>query len=46
MTVLWVPRPGGAEPFYRALGFRPTGETIAGQVVGERFHDQPPPPAR
>ncbi|MGP4114947.1 GNAT family N-acetyltransferase [Streptomyces sp. 4N509B] len=42
VTVLWVPRDGGAEGFYRALGFRPTGEVIGGEVVGELLLDEEP----
>jgi len=38
-TVLWVPDPGGPQEFYLRLGFRPTGETFHGQLVGERFLD-------
>lgn len=34
-TVLWVPGPGGPEGFYLRLGFRPTGEELHGQIVGE-----------
>ena len=30
----WVPAPGGPEPFYRGLGFEPTGEVDGGEVVG------------
>ena len=29
----WVPAPGGPEPFYRMLGFEPTGEVDNGEVV-------------
>ncbi|GIE99193.1 GNAT family N-acetyltransferase [Paractinoplanes rishiriensis] len=32
--VSWEPRAGGPEPFYRRLGFRPTGEIMGGQTVG------------
>ncbi|SNS99569.1 diamine N-acetyltransferase [Actinoplanes regularis] len=32
--VTWEPRPGGPEPFYLKLGFRPTGELSGGQTVG------------
>lgn len=35
ITVLWVPGEGGPEGFYLRLGFRPTGEKMGGQVVGE-----------
>lgn len=34
-SVLWVPGPGGPEGFYLRLGFRPTGETLQDQVVGQ-----------
>lgn len=34
-SVLWVPGPGGPEGFYHRLGFQPTGETFADQVVGQ-----------
>lgn len=30
----WVPEDGGPEPFYRVLGFEPTGEVDDGEVVG------------
>jgi diamine N-acetyltransferase len=33
-TVLWLPAEGGPEDFYLKLGFRPTGETHHGEVVG------------
>ncbi|MFG3505963.1 GNAT family N-acetyltransferase [Streptomyces sp. NPDC047821] len=35
MTTTWVPGDNGAEKFYLALGFRPTGETSGDQTVGE-----------
>ena len=35
LTVLWVPHAHGPERFYLRLGFRPTGEVLFGQVVGE-----------
>lgn len=35
VTVLWVPGEGGPEGFYQRIGFRPTGEIIHDQVVGE-----------
>ncbi len=35
LTTTWHPGEGGPEGFYRALGFRPTGELSGGQVVGE-----------
>ena len=33
-TVLWIPAEGGPEEFYLKLGFRPTGQTFNGEVVG------------
>ncbi|NBH05869.1 GNAT family N-acetyltransferase [Amycolatopsis sp. SID8362] len=33
-TVLWIPAEGGPEDFYLKLGFRPTGQTFRGEVVG------------
>lgn len=33
LTVSWVPADGGPEPFYRGLGFEPTGEIDDGEVV-------------
>ncbi|SFW90705.1 GNAT family N-acetyltransferase [Amycolatopsis australiensis] len=33
-TVLWIPAEGGPEEFYLKLGFRPTGQTYHGEVVG------------
>ena len=33
LLVSWVPEPGGPEPFYRGLGFEPTGEVDEGEVV-------------
>jgi RimJ/RimL family protein N-acetyltransferase len=33
MLTSWVDEPGGPEPFYRALGFVPTGEVDDGEVV-------------
>lgn len=33
LLVSWVPAEGGPEPFYRALGFEPTGEVDDGEVV-------------
>jgi len=35
ITVLWIPGEGGPEGFYLKLGFRPTGEEMGGEVVGE-----------
>ncbi|MEV6866457.1 hypothetical protein AB0M44_36375 [Streptosporangium subroseum] len=35
VTVLWVAGEHGPERFYLRLGFRPTGQEIHGQVVGE-----------
>jgi diamine N-acetyltransferase len=32
--VLWIPAEGGPEEFYLKLGFRPTGQTFNGEVVG------------
>jgi diamine N-acetyltransferase len=34
LVTSWVPEPGGPEPFYRAVGFEPTGEVDDGEVVG------------
>ncbi|MEU4689323.1 GNAT family N-acetyltransferase [Actinoplanes sp. NPDC023714] len=34
--VTYEPRAGGPEPFYRKLGFAPTGELSEGQVVAVR----------
>jgi diamine N-acetyltransferase len=33
LLVSWVPADGGPEPFYRGLGFIPTGEIHDGEVV-------------
>ncbi|MDT7805466.1 MAG: diamine N-acetyltransferase [Actinomycetota bacterium] len=33
-TVLWLPAEGGPENFYLRLGFRRTGQTFNGEVVG------------
>ncbi|WP_205324259.1 GNAT family N-acetyltransferase [Glycomyces sp. YM15] len=33
-TVLWKPGAAGPEGFYRRMGFEPTGQEFAGQVVG------------
>ncbi|WP_062212065.1 N-acetyltransferase [Streptomyces sp. NBRC 109706] len=35
VTVMWLPHEHGPEEFYLRVGFRPTGETLEGQVVGE-----------
>ncbi|MGW9032148.1 GNAT family N-acetyltransferase [Streptomyces sp. NPDC055722] len=35
LTTTWHPGEDGPERFYRALGFRPTGETSGDQTVGE-----------
>ncbi|MBX9246819.1 GNAT family N-acetyltransferase [Actinotalea ferrariae] len=35
ITVLWVPGDAGPERFYLRLGFRPTGQVLEDQVVGE-----------
>jgi 2,3-bisphosphoglycerate-dependent phosphoglycerate mutase len=34
MYVSWVPSHDGPEGFYRQLGFEPTGDMVAGEVVG------------
>lgn len=39
LTVLWLPGEGGPEGFYQGVGFRPTGEVLGDQVVGEMFLD-------
>ncbi len=33
LKVSWVPADGGPEPFYRSLGFEPTGEEDGGEIV-------------
>jgi RimJ/RimL family protein N-acetyltransferase len=33
LTTSWVDAPGGPEPFYRGLGFAPTGEIDDGEIV-------------
>ena len=33
LVTSWVPAPGGPEPFYRGLGFEPTGAVEDGEVV-------------
>ncbi len=35
VTVTWVPGKHGPEDFYLRLGFRPTGQRLHGEVVGE-----------
>jgi diamine N-acetyltransferase len=35
ITVLWLPGDGGPEGFYLRQGFRPTGEEMDGEIVGE-----------
>lgn len=35
LTVLWVRHPADPEGFHLRLGFRPTGEELFGQVLGE-----------
>jgi diamine N-acetyltransferase len=35
VTVLWVPHEHGPEAFWLGLGFRPTGEKLEGEVVGQ-----------
>jgi diamine N-acetyltransferase len=37
ITVLWVRGQGGPEEFYLRLGFRPTGEELGGETVGELY---------
>ena len=39
ITVLWVQGDGGPEGFYLRLGFRPTGEVIGDEIVGELILD-------
>lgn len=39
LTVLWDRHDRAAEDLYRGLGFRPTGELIGRQMVGERVLD-------
>ncbi|HSL58304.1 MAG TPA: GNAT family N-acetyltransferase [Acidimicrobiales bacterium] len=34
LAVSWEPGPGSPEPFYRGLGFVPTGDIVQGEVVG------------
>ena len=34
LTTSWVPAEGGPEPFYRGLGFVPTGEVDDGEHIG------------
>jgi diamine N-acetyltransferase len=36
LLVGWVPGPGSPEPFYRSLGFEPTGEIDHGEVQARR----------
>jgi diamine N-acetyltransferase len=48
ITVLWERHPHGPEGFYLRLGFRPTGEELFGEVVGELVlpaGNPPGPPA-
>jgi diamine N-acetyltransferase len=35
LKVSWVPAADGPEAFYRSLGFEPTGEEDAGEIVGK-----------
>ncbi|MFD7512859.1 GNAT family N-acetyltransferase [Streptomyces sp. NPDC059853] len=42
ITVLWAPHASGPENFSPRLGFRPTGETLHGQALGELPLAQPP----
>lgn len=37
LLVSWVPADGGPEPFYRGLGFEPTGELDGDEVVARLF---------
>ena len=37
LTVLWGPGEDGPEGFYTGLGFRPTGQVLGDQVLGEMF---------
>ena len=39
----WVPLPGGPEPFYRGLGFEPTGDVDDGEVVARLSLGRPSP---
>jgi diamine N-acetyltransferase len=39
--VTWKPRAGGPEPFYRKLGFRPTGEESDGETVAVKQLSDP-----
>lgn len=43
LELSYVPGPGCPEPFYRALGFRPTGRVDAGEIVLELPLDDPAP---
>ena len=36
LLVSYVPQPGGPEPFYRGLGFEPTGEMDGDEVIARR----------
>lgn len=36
LIVSWVPSAGGPEPLYLGLGFEPTGEVDAGEIVARR----------
>jgi len=49
LTTSWNPALGGPEPFYRGLGFEPTGEIDDGEVVAvlARWPEpaEPPPTA-
>ncbi|MFD0256711.1 GNAT family N-acetyltransferase [Kitasatospora indigofera] len=35
LTTSWHVAGNGPEPFYRRLGFRPTGESVEGEIIGE-----------
>ncbi|GAB3714861.1 GNAT family N-acetyltransferase [Nocardiopsis nanhaiensis] len=39
LTVLWIPGGEGPEGFYLNVGFRPTGDVLGGQVLGELLLD-------
>jgi diamine N-acetyltransferase len=39
VTVSWVPGEGSPEEFYLRLGFRPTGEKLDEEIIGELFLD-------
>ena len=39
VTVCWIPGEGSPEEFYLRLGFRPTGEKLDDEIIGELFLD-------